>query len=170
MVSLVLAEVNPRMFSSLRVADVVEKLGAVLSGREDLVTALNGLKQQANFRVVGDLPVGPLLSLLGVKLDSAHPVPGADAGLAAQTENGAENEMYQRLSRPGPAKMLRSNRSTSCGSFTERRSRCSTARTRTETAFWTRMKMMEISRFRWIMRMVVSSLELSPASRSTADS
>ena len=63
-----LADVNPRVFSSLRVADLAARLGPVLTGREDLLTALNHLKQAANFRVVGDLPVGPILSFLGVKL------------------------------------------------------------------------------------------------------
>lgn len=64
----VLAEVNPRMYSSLKIADVVDRLGSVVSGQEDLVTALNQLKQDTSFRAVGDLPVGPLLALLGVKV------------------------------------------------------------------------------------------------------
>jgi hypothetical protein len=71
------------MFSSLRVADLAERLGPVLTGREDLLTALNHLKQAANFRVVGDLPVGPILSFLGVKL-----APEAEPGLATDSANG----------------------------------------------------------------------------------
>ena len=61
-----MSEVNPRAFSSLKIADVVDKLGPVVSGEQDLVTALNHLKQDASFRVVGDMPIGPLLRLLGV--------------------------------------------------------------------------------------------------------
>ena len=61
-----MSEVNPRAFSSLKIADVVDKLGPVVSGEQNLVTALNQLKQDASFRVVGDMPIGPLLQLLGV--------------------------------------------------------------------------------------------------------
>ncbi len=79
-----LADVNPRVFSSLRVADLADRLGPVLTGREDLLTALNHLKQAAGFRVVGDLPVGPILSFLGVKL-----APDGDAALAADAPAGS---------------------------------------------------------------------------------
>ncbi len=80
-----LADVNPRVFSSLRVADLADRLSTVLTGREDLQTALTHLKEAANFRVVGDLPVGPILSFLGVKLGAAD-----DAALAGEAPNGAE--------------------------------------------------------------------------------
>ncbi|MCP4415391.1 MAG: hypothetical protein GY805_02130 [Chloroflexi bacterium] len=62
-----MAEVNPRVFSSLKIKDVVERLGSVVGGQEDMVTALNNIKQDATFRVVGDLPIGPLMTMLGLK-------------------------------------------------------------------------------------------------------
>lgn len=63
----VLSEVNPRMLSSLKVADVVERLGPVVAGEESLAQALNSLKANASFRVIGDMPVSPLLRLLGLE-------------------------------------------------------------------------------------------------------
>ncbi|MCP4541853.1 MAG: hypothetical protein GY832_32380 [Chloroflexi bacterium] len=67
-----LANVNPRMFSSLKIVDLIDRLNPVLAGQEDLVTALANLRENANFRVVGDIPVAPLLGLLGINL----PQPG----------------------------------------------------------------------------------------------
>jgi hypothetical protein len=64
----VLRDVNPRMFSSLRVVDLVDRLQPVVAGHQDLNTALTRLKENVNFRVVGDLPLGPLLRLLGVRI------------------------------------------------------------------------------------------------------
>ncbi len=64
----VLRDVNPRMFSSLRVADLVDRLQPVVAGHEDLSTALTRLKENVNFRVVGDLPLAPLLRLLGIRI------------------------------------------------------------------------------------------------------
>ena len=64
----VLAEVNPRVFSTLKVADVLDRLGPVVAGEQDLVGAVAQLKNDANFRVVGDLPVGALLGLMGIDL------------------------------------------------------------------------------------------------------
>ena len=63
-----LSEMKPRVFSSLKIADVVERLEPVVAGREDLSGALNNIKDDANFRVVGDLPIKPLLGLLGINL------------------------------------------------------------------------------------------------------
>jgi hypothetical protein len=68
----VLADVNPRMFSSLKVADVVEKLEPVIAGNEDLASALTSLKDDANFRVVGDLPIKSLLSFFGLNVGSQN--------------------------------------------------------------------------------------------------
>jgi hypothetical protein len=65
-----LASMNPRMFTSLKVADLVENLAPVVAGQEDLASALSGLKSDANFRMVGDLPVGPFLKMLGFDLPS----------------------------------------------------------------------------------------------------
>jgi hypothetical protein len=66
----VLGEVNPRMLSSLKVADVVERLGPVVAGQESLTTALTTLKADASFRMIGDLPISPLLRLLGLGQDA----------------------------------------------------------------------------------------------------
>lgn len=67
----VLAELNPRMLSSLKVADVVERLGPVVAGEESLTQALGSLKADASFRVIGDMPVSPLLRLLGLEQGEA---------------------------------------------------------------------------------------------------
>ena len=67
-----MASMNPRMFSSLKVADLVEHMTPVVAGQEDLASALSGLKSDANFRVVGDLPIGPFLKLLGFDLPESH--------------------------------------------------------------------------------------------------
>jgi uncharacterized membrane protein YqiK len=64
-----LASTNPRILSSLKVADLVERLGPVLEGKEDLTTALTHIKNDANFRVIGELPVAPLLKAVGIRLD-----------------------------------------------------------------------------------------------------
>ncbi|MCP4363132.1 MAG: hypothetical protein GY796_34455 [Chloroflexi bacterium] len=66
-----IAEVNPRMLSSLKVSDAVERLGAMVSGQEDLAMALNTLKEDASFRVIGNMPISPLLQLLGLGGDTA---------------------------------------------------------------------------------------------------
>ena len=78
----VLDGVNPRLFASLKVADVVERLGPVVAGQQDLASALEALRNDGNFRVVGDLPVGPLLKLLGIDLSAA----AAAAAVKPQSE------------------------------------------------------------------------------------
>ncbi len=75
----VLADMNPRMFSSLKIVDLIDRLDPVLAGREDLATALGNIREDANFRVVGDLPVKPLLRFFGFNLGAA--TPGDDMGL-----------------------------------------------------------------------------------------
>jgi uncharacterized membrane protein YqiK len=64
----VMADVNPRVFSSLKVSDMVDRLTPVLAGKEDLTSSLDQLRQDANFRVVGDLPIVPILKLFGIDL------------------------------------------------------------------------------------------------------
>ena len=54
------------MLSSLKVADVVERLGPGVVGEEPLTSALSQLKADASFRVIGDMPVSQLLRLLGL--------------------------------------------------------------------------------------------------------
>ncbi len=60
-------EMNPRVLSSLKVADVVERLGPVVAGQENLVTALSNIKEDATFRVIGDMPISPILRILGLE-------------------------------------------------------------------------------------------------------
>ncbi len=87
-----MASMNPRVFSSLKVADLLDRLAPVVAGQKDMVTALNQIKDDANFRVVGDLPVVPLLRLLGVQV----PQPRGDVGpmmdIAAQAESEPDFE------------------------------------------------------------------------------
>ncbi len=77
----VLADVNPRMFSSLKIADVVERLEPVVAGQQDLATALADLKQDAHFRVVGDMPIAPVLRLFGINLPEGAGM-SEDVGIA----------------------------------------------------------------------------------------
>lgn len=64
-------EMNPRVFSSLKVADALERLEAVVSGQEELATTLQQLREDAGFRMVADMPVGWLLRSIGLDNDSA---------------------------------------------------------------------------------------------------
>jgi hypothetical protein len=81
-------EMNPRVLSGLRVADVVERLGPVVSGQENLVTALNQLKEDATFRVIGDLPLNGLLKMIGLGQENGSPLPVAD--IAIEDDGKAE--------------------------------------------------------------------------------
>ena len=60
------ADMQPRMMTSLKIADLVERLAPLVAGDESLATSLNKLRQDTAFRLVSDLPVGPVLDLLGV--------------------------------------------------------------------------------------------------------
>lgn len=73
----IVREVNPRMLSTLKVADLVTELGNVVSGQHDLVTALHQLRQDGSFRVIGDLPVLPFLQMLGISSQQGGVVNGA---------------------------------------------------------------------------------------------
>lgn len=59
-----LKDVQPRMFASLTVADLTERLLAVANGDSNLVEAIHGLREDSNFRVVGNIPVVELLGTL----------------------------------------------------------------------------------------------------------
>ncbi|MBN2389332.1 MAG: hypothetical protein JXR84_01330 [Anaerolineae bacterium] len=91
----VMADTNPRMFTSLKVTDLLDCLVPVLAGREDLLTALNALREDAGFRVVGDVPVVPLLRLLGIKVpeaateSTAKPV---DAGIVIESDEDPDED------------------------------------------------------------------------------
>lgn len=92
----VLGEVNPRMFSSLKVADLVERLEPVVAGREDLAGALNGIKQDASFRMVGDIPIKPILGVLGFNIDEV--IPMDDAGLAdEELEDSLKDDVITQI-------------------------------------------------------------------------
>lgn len=81
-------EMNPRILSGLRVADVVERLGPVVSGQENLVTALNQIKEDATFRVIGDLPLNGLLKMIGLGQENGDPLPVSD--IAVEDSGKAE--------------------------------------------------------------------------------
>ncbi|MFN2283850.1 MAG: SPFH domain-containing protein [Anaerolineae bacterium] len=91
----VMADTNPRMFTSLKVTDLLDRLVPVLAGREDLLTALNALRDDAGFRVVGDVPVVPLLRLLGIKVpettaeSTAKPV---DVGIVVESDEQPDED------------------------------------------------------------------------------
>lgn len=59
-----LKDVQPRMFASLTVSDLMERLLAVANGDSDLVDAIQGLRKDSNFRVVGNIPIIELLGKL----------------------------------------------------------------------------------------------------------
>lgn len=92
----IMAEVNPRVFSSLKVSDMVDRLTPVIAGKEDLATSLDQLRQDANFRVVGDLPVVPILKLFGINLGDgkkqAKPAVDMDTDTVAPAESIAVAE------------------------------------------------------------------------------
>ena len=93
----VLADVNPRMFSSLKVADLVERLEPVVAGREDLSSALNGIKEDASFRMVGDIPIKSLLGVLGFNVDDTSPVDDADLAEEDVEDNSKDEVITQIL-------------------------------------------------------------------------
>lgn len=72
--------VEPRLFASLTVADLTERLLAVAQGDSTLVDALHGLRQDSNFRVVGNIPI---LELLGKLVD-----PGEEGGSPVNVVEG----------------------------------------------------------------------------------
>lgn len=57
-------DVNPRMLASLTIADVVERAAPLLEGESDVATFLKGLKNDTNFNVIANIPVGRLLASL----------------------------------------------------------------------------------------------------------
>lgn len=61
-----MSEMNPRIFAGLTLADLSERLMPVVAGEQDVVSALNQIREDASFRVIGNLPVNSILSFLGV--------------------------------------------------------------------------------------------------------
>lgn len=58
---------NPRVLSSLTVAQMLDQLMPVLQGEQDLLSALNGLRESAQFRMIAEVPVQPLLEQFGLR-------------------------------------------------------------------------------------------------------
>lgn len=61
-----ISAVNPRVLAGMTVADLFAHLQSVVTGREDILEALDKLQADASFRVIGDLPVEPFLQMLGI--------------------------------------------------------------------------------------------------------
>ena len=80
----VVDEMNPRLFNTLKVADLIERLTPVLSGREDLLSALKKVREDANFNLVGNLPVNALLGLLGINVPEDDTVVDGTAEAAGE--------------------------------------------------------------------------------------
>ncbi len=99
-----MSDVNPRMFTSLRVMDLLDRLTPVVAGHEDLVSALDNLREDANFRVVGDVPVVPLLRLLGIDLAAPAGEVGAmvtgDEPPAASEDESEETDVRRDVELP----------------------------------------------------------------------
>jgi hypothetical protein len=72
----VVAGVNPRILAGMKISDLVARLGEVAAGDASLTEALGQMQDDASFRFIGDLPVKPLLAMLGI-----------DAGPAPQNGN-----------------------------------------------------------------------------------
>ncbi len=88
----ILSGMNPRMISSLKVGDLIERLGPVIAGQEDLVSALSHLRQDTNFRVLGDLPIKPLLGLIGVNLPENSATVNKEDELVMALSEGDESQ------------------------------------------------------------------------------
>jgi hypothetical protein len=112
----VVEDVNPRMFTGLKVADLVDRLVPVVAGREDLMTALDNIREDASFRVVGDFPVVPVLRALGIRVPKASgefvPVSEAEEGEAPPEEAEAVEEVEepQEAEEPEAAEELAESR------------------------------------------------------------
>lgn len=96
--------INPRIFSSLTVKDLVDRLTPVIAGKENLVTALNNIKGDANFRVVGDIPVLPCLQLLGLPIHTGDDIGPILDGLESSVASEATpEETAEAAETPGDA-------------------------------------------------------------------
>ena len=63
---MMIEEMNPRIFAGLTLADLAERLTPVVAGEQDVVTALNQIREDSNFKVIGNLPVQSILGILGI--------------------------------------------------------------------------------------------------------
>ena len=55
---------NTRMLASLTVADVVERAVPLMEGESDVATFLKGLRNDTNFNMIANIPVGRLIGTL----------------------------------------------------------------------------------------------------------
>jgi hypothetical protein len=69
----VIAGIEPRILAGMNVADLVEEAGKVFSGEVELTEALENLRADTSFRVLGNLPVIPLLRSLGLLVGMGNP-------------------------------------------------------------------------------------------------
>ncbi|NTV30992.1 hypothetical protein HGA91_03385 [candidate division WWE3 bacterium] len=65
----VLGEIDPRVFSNLSLADALEQVEQLMQGETDVVSAINRIRERANFQLIGSIPIGGILSLLGLNLN-----------------------------------------------------------------------------------------------------
>lgn len=60
------AEIEPRILAGMSVGDLINEMAGVVSGQTELSAAIEKLRGDASFRVIGNLPVGSLLRTLGL--------------------------------------------------------------------------------------------------------
>ena len=59
-------------------AERVERLTPLVADEEGLAETLAGLQEDASFRMIGDMPIKPLLGLLGWGTEATQKETGAD--------------------------------------------------------------------------------------------
>lgn len=62
----IVAGIEPRILAGMNVADLVEEAEKLFRGEVDLTEALENLRADSSFRILGNLPVMPLLRSLGL--------------------------------------------------------------------------------------------------------
>lgn len=72
-ISKVVGGMQPRVFSTLTVSQMIDHLVPVLKGEENLLAAVDGLRRSAQFRLIADLPVAPFLNGYGVSAAAETP-------------------------------------------------------------------------------------------------
>jgi len=63
-------EMEPRVFTRLTLAQLADAVSKLVSGQSDLITTLNELREDSQFRVVADLPVATILEKFGITVPS----------------------------------------------------------------------------------------------------
>lgn len=79
-------EMNPRVFSTMTVAGMIEAVTPMLSGRADLLSTVARLKEESSIKMIMDAPIAPILASLGItgKAD--------DSALAIEDAETAERD------------------------------------------------------------------------------